>query len=246
MKRLIYLAYLGLLALILISCQKETIAPDGALAATPADEARTNGCVSQFYLTKTGIVQLGNVRTDYVLIGFNSNVTLAQQQAMLSQYNIFEQLDGDFFSDSGIITIVKLNSTATCASVSSMINSLERKRQVNFAGPVFDDPNGILAWIGQTNEIMVTLKDASYYPQLQRLARMTRTTIVTNLWDETYLLSADKHSAGNALQMTSILNVSPFIALAEPNFLAQSPALRTGDKPERKLTKAFLPMQAAL
>ena len=246
MKRLIYLAYLGLLALILISCQKETVAPDGALPAAPADEARISGCASQFYLTKTGIVHLGNIRTDYVLVGFKSSVSQAQKQAILAQYPIFDQLDGDYFSDSGIITIVKLNSNATCQTVGSMINSLEKKRQVHFAGQTLGDPNGVLEWIGVTNEIMVTLKSPAYYPQLQHLARLTRTTIVTNLWDETYLLSADKNSAGNTLQMTSVFNVSPFIALAEPNFLFQAPPVRKGDKPERHLSQATLPLQAAL
>ncbi|MFC5271080.1 hypothetical protein [Adhaeribacter terreus] len=246
MKRLIYITYLGLLALILISCHKENVAPDGALATPTPNEARFGSCFSYHYLTKTGVFQLGNARTDYVLVGFGGNVTLAQQQALLSQYTIFDQIDGDYFSDSGIITIVKLNSNATCQAVANMINNLERKRQVKFAGPVFNDPNGVLAWIGQTNEITVTLKNAAYYPHLQQLARITRTTIVTNLWDDTYLLSADKNSAGNSLQMTSLFNVSPFVALAEPNFLAQSPPLRTGDKPQRKLAKTFLPALAAL
>ena len=243
MKRIIYIAYLSLLALILISCEQENVAPNGALAATTPDAARTS-CQSYNYLTKTGVFQFGNVRTDYILVGFADNVTPAQQQALLSQYTIFDQIDGEFFTDSGIVTIVKLTGNATCSQVEQMLSDLEKKNEVNFATPTFNDPNGVFSWIGQTNEFIVTLKNAKQYRQLEQLARITRTTIVTSITDEIYILSADKNSVGDALQMSSLFNLSPFVASAEPNFLLQAPPLRSGAKAEYKSSKILMPAQA--
>jgi len=245
MKRLIYITYLGLLVLILISCQKESVAPLGAAPDIPADETRAGYCRNYSYLTKQGVFQLGNLRTENILVGFADNVTPTQQQTLLSQYNIFDQIDGDYYADSGIITIVNLKSSATCQTVESMLRSLENRRQVKFAGPTFNDPNGVLAWIGQTNEIMVTLKSAAYYKQFKQLARITRTTIVDNLWDDTYLLSADKNSAGNTLQMSSVFNVAPYVYIAEPNFLMQAPPMEKGGKPIRKMSKEVVSQQIA-
>src|SRR5688572_6209019 len=108
MKRLIYLLYLSLLALILVSCEKETVVP--ATALTDNDNARGASCRSYQYLMKSGFYNLGIARNDYVLVGFANNVMPAQQQAILAQFPVVDQISSDVFMDSGIITVVKLNS----------------------------------------------------------------------------------------------------------------------------------------
>src|SRR5688572_9584146 len=140
MKRLIYLLYLSLLALILVSCEKETVVP--ATALTEDDNARGAACQAYQYQLKNGIYNLGIARNDYVLVGFANNVMPAQQQAILAQFSVVDQISSDVFMDSGIITVVRLNSSANCQAVENLVASLERKPQVKFAAPVFDDAGG--------------------------------------------------------------------------------------------------------
>jgi hypothetical protein len=223
MKRLIYLTYLALLALALLSCEKEQIVPQTAEVSTGA-ALKASTCNTYSYVTKTGVKHFGIARTDYVLIGFDPALTLADQERILKRYNIFAETNGDFFMDSGIITVVKLKSNATCAAVESFLQSLEGLSAVNFALPVFNPDatqQGIFEWVGLTNEFIVTIPNPGAYANLQRLAQSTNTQIITNLDANTYILSTDKNSAGNALEMSTLFNQNRKISNAEPNLLFQ-------------------------
>src|SRR5436190_1963196 len=84
--------------------------------------------------------------------------------------------------DTEAITVVKLKPGSTCLDVDNFIKNLEIRPAVKFALPVFDPlpgQGGIFEWVGLTNEFIVTLPNAKAYPHLKRLARLTRTTIVT-------------------------------------------------------------------
>src|SRR6478609_11321220 len=101
MKRLIYLTYLGLLALMLISCEKEQILPADAATDLQATDAKINSCNTYSYATKTNVVDLGSARTDFVIVAFAPQVTPAQRSTILSRFNIVKGISNSMFNDSG-------------------------------------------------------------------------------------------------------------------------------------------------
>lgn len=224
MKRLIYITYLGLLALILISCEKEVIAPDVITeeSSLAAERSAGTSCTNYSYQTKTGTEQLGNARTDVMLVVFKPGVTPAQQLNTLSQFNIFRSISSSMLNDSGEeIQIVELKKNATCDNVEMMLILLEANQKVKYARPAFNGPpNSGILWLGLTSEFIVTLANPNHAAKLQKLANLTNTVIIDDWGNGTYLMGTTRNS-GNALQMSTIFNQHPAISIAEPNFIFQ-------------------------
>ncbi|HSI90863.1 MAG TPA: hypothetical protein VK927_07065 [Adhaeribacter sp.] len=222
MKRLLYLTYLSTLLFLVSACEKENIMPSEAAVAT--DNTRTGACTSYFYTTKTCTVNLGNARSGYVLIDFDDNFSPTQQEQLLSGYSIFEALEPEFYMDSGLLSVARLDAQATCHDIEAMINQLHAHPSVMLATPIFEPfpaQQTIFEWMGLTGEFIVEMKTPNSYHKLQALALATNTTIVDNLFDRTYLLLADKNSLGTPLEVISTFNASNHIKLAEPNFIFQ-------------------------
>src|SRR6476660_8834277 len=148
MKRLIYLTYLGLLALMLISCEKEQIMPADAASDLQAKKGRLNNCNTYSYATKTNVVELGSAGIDFVIVAFDPQVTPAQQLTILSRYNIVKAILHSTYNDSGEeMQIVALKPNATCTNVEAMLAQLEANSLVLFANPTFSaPPNSGLLW----------------------------------------------------------------------------------------------------
>jgi hypothetical protein len=98
-----------------------------------------------------------------------------------------------------------------------------------------------LLWVGQTNELLVTLTNENHYNKLRLLARATNTKIVSDWGGGTYLLTTNKNSVGDVLAICSLFNRTHFIDIAEPNFLMQFPVI--GPK-TKKLSDIKLPAVA--
>ena len=224
MKRLIYITYLGLLALLLISCEKENIAPAASEEFISLDNMRSGGaCPNYSYQTKTGTVQLGTVGGEFAIIGFNPTVTPTQQQTILSGFSIFDVINGDAYFESGIATLVKLQPGTTCNQVESFMKQLEKNQAVDYVVPVFDG-TGVFSfydWVSPSPELIVTLTDPQHYRFLEQFARNTKTQIVASFDEVTFILAANKKSSGNVLELSSLLNSSPKVDAAEPNFYGQ-------------------------
>ena len=242
MKRLIYITYLSLLVLILISCQKENVVPAGAPEEFQAESARIYQCNSYSYNTKTGPVNLGSVKSDVILVIFEQGISSAQRQAILTSYQIFRQTESEFFTDSGdTIQVLRLKPNATCNSVETMLASLDRNNSVKFAMPVFSAPvNSGLVWIGQTHEFLVTLANPNHYSKLLKLAAATKTTIVDDWGGGLYMMKINPNSIGNTLEVCSYFNSLSYISIAEPNFLMQGPVLK-----QRRFSEVINPVLAA-
>jgi hypothetical protein len=238
MKRLIYLTYLGLLAFILVACEKEALTPAKDEAAIPFTEAEAKkACAVYAYKENIrGVVNFGNARPDVLIIGFRNGLSLQRREQILSQYSAYQSIDGEFGMDSGILTIVNLKPGITCGNIAAMINHLETRPLVRFAAPTFDpDDPTVFKWLGLTNEVIVTMKNATSGPALQLLCRQTNTRIVAQFAPDTYLVSADKYSTGNALKISTLFNKSPKVYNAEPNLLFQlAPFIKKENTAARK------------
>ena len=235
MKRLIYITYLFLLALFLISCEKEIVVPVAQAEDSNLNNNRSGGsCPNYFYQTKNGVVTFGSVRGDYAIVGFKPNITPAQQQTILSRFSFFDATDGDAFFESGIATVVKFLPGTTCNQAEAFADQLEKNQGVDYVLPVFYGTGNfsIYDWVSPSPELIVTLSRPQHYRFLEQFARSTKTQIVTSFDDVTYILAANKKSNGTILQLASQLNASPKVDLAEPSFYGQ---LASGAKHGRKL-----------
>lgn len=220
MKQLIYLTYLGLLVLILVSCQKENVVPAGTPEElTNADTQRTaSTCASYSFYSKDGLVPFGNMRNDYIIVGFKPFVDLAQQQAILSAFPIYNTTDGDAAFALRTATVVKLDPGTTCSQIHVFSKQLEKNPAVDLVLPVLDGL-GVYSnyeWITSSSEILVFLTDPAHYSFLEQLTRKTRTRIVDSWDDVTFIIESDKNSHASVLELSSILNASSKVASAEP------------------------------
>lgn len=231
MKRLIYITYLGLLALFLIACDKENVAPEAATQNASLSDLRFGGsCSTYSYQTKNGTVHFGNTRGDYAIVGFKPNVTPAQQQTILSRFSFFDTTDGDAFFESGVATVVKFLPGTNCQQVDLFSKQLEQHPGVDYVLPVFNG-TGVFSqydWISPSPELTVTLKHPQHYRFLEQFARSTKTQIVTGLDDVTFIVAANKKSTGTILELASQLNASPKFINAEPNFYGQFSGMKHG------------------
>lgn len=223
MKRLIYFTYLGLLAVMMMACEKDQIAPASASSDLTSDLRGGSNCTNYSYQTKTGPFELGVVRTDLVLVAFMPGVTPTQQAGILGRFNIFKGFSSSWYTDSGDeVQFVTLKTNATCTSVEAMLSSLRNNANVKYAEPAFTaPPNSGLVWLGLTNEFLVTLANPSQVSKLQKLVGITKTVIVDDWGNGTYLMATTSNSPGNVLQMSTYFNQNSAISVAEPNYIYQ-------------------------
>jgi hypothetical protein len=211
MKRLIYITYLSLLALILISCEKEMVAPENAAMAASPDRRAT--CQEYSFTNINGFFNLGTAVGNEVIVGFNGTVSLQQQQQIFRQFKEIKGIIGPMNTESGEVTIVELRPGTNCAKTDKLIQGLENIASVRFALPGLQDGT---YW----DEFYVFLAPTATEADLVQLTLSTNTKIVadpTVTGFGAYMISADKLSAGNVFEMITLFSQSPIIEVAEPN-----------------------------
>ncbi|MFC6999278.1 hypothetical protein [Rufibacter roseus] len=223
MKRILYLSYSALLVPLLSSCQIGGMDNSSVTAMVLPYESRIASCDSHSYTTKDAeTIDLGTARGDVILVGFKPNLTLEERQQIIRLFPFTNEIDGEVTMDSGIITRVKLISDATCFEAWKTLKELEKHESVLFANPAFNptpQDAGTYQWIGLTNEFIVALEEGTSQEQFNALLKETNAAVVFSLSDEMHVVSADKNSTGNALELTTLFNSKAFVAGAEPNFI---------------------------
>lgn len=221
MKRLFYLLNIVFILPLFSACQIGGMEPSVTTLVLPY-EARTASCTSYSYIAKDGTeTSFGPARGGEILVGFKPDVTLEAQQRLLDQFPFFDRLDGEVMMDSGEITKVLLLPEATCFEAEKTLKALRKLEEVNFATPVFNPtPSqvGTYEWVGLSNEFLVSLEEGNL-EELNQLVAQTNTSIVFSLTDEIHVLSADKNSTGDALELSNSFNQLPFVTSAEPNYI---------------------------
>ena len=186
-------------------------------------EAKIASCTTySFEDNANSNIILGEARGDMLLVGFAPGLSREAQERVLAQYPFFDRLDGEVALESGNITKVLLHPDATCFEAEKMLKMLQKQDEVVFATPAFHPkPSEADAyqWVGLSNEILVSVESPEALEQLEHWMKKTKSTLVLSLSDELHLISADKNSKGNALELSSSLNQLAFVAAAEPNLI---------------------------
>ncbi|WP_026462641.1 hypothetical protein [Adhaeribacter aquaticus] len=209
-----------LFSLIFVSfgCQKEYIEPKSLTEQTVIDlpsRAENTPCKSYFYYYNQDKVQLGNVSTKRVIIGFQDGFTTEQKNQFISNHSFLQNIESENHTGSADATVILLKEGITCSQVQAGLDLLKQSKAVRYATPFFSNDGSDR---GITNQFIVNLKSTSTLADLENMAKRTNTKIVDQLSNLTYILSADKTSQGNALEMANFFHENNKIDSSEPDF----------------------------
>jgi hypothetical protein len=208
----------------LFSCEKEIVEPtDQSLALSAA--SRTAACSEYSYFNKLeGNVTFGKAWGQLVLVGFLEGLPLEDRKRILKAFTEVDSLEGETYTDSGVITIIRLKAKSTCFEADKLMKALQKHPAVMYANPVFDpatyNPDGY-EWVGVSSEFLVSIEGSGTLAQLEELVHKTNTKILFSFSDEIHILSADKNSSGSILEVVSFFNRESSVTAAEPNLVFQ-------------------------
>mgnify|MGYP005751449523 CR=1 FL=1 len=224
----IYIPWLSTLLIIVIfsSCRNDNATPirnvrfDPGLL-NPAQAGGGTPCVFHNYYYNGQPKSLGNVYGGMILVAFDESYTYEQALAAAGKHGFIESLGQEVRTNSARLYPVQLAEGLSCKQVEQAIKVLEQDVSVSYAAPYFlTDTGAGMQLLGISNEFIVTVsanKQAGFV--LEKLANATRTSMVTSLGADTYVLRADKNSKGNALEMANFFQEQPLIKHAEPDFV---------------------------
>lgn len=213
-----------ILAFFTFSCQEELIEPEATESSVgpsvfETDRQQPNdNCTSDFYYYNKDKIMLGSVLTDKIIIGFPDGYTLKQKSNFVAKSKLLKSIDSEYNTGSADATIIILKAGLTCAEVENLLTQLEEEPEVRYASPFYTLVQGE-SIMGITNQFIVNLKTNTSLEYLQQLITKTNTKLIEQIGDFTYILSADKASDGNALEMANFFSEQPKIESSEPDFL---------------------------
>ena len=168
---------------------------------------------------------------DWLLVGFESHVQDLEIVNFLNQTRLFNLVDTSKIishartEDDYHLIFVNTKNSKTCSQLKEIIRTLEKSSIVAFAHLTFESS----AWFGgvymdimtYTNEIIVQLRDLSDLPNLHAIISETNTQFKSqNEFVSTqFIITANKNSNGDALQMANFFHETGEFEWASPNFL---------------------------
>ena len=177
-----------------------------------------NSGASHYFYYQDQKVELGPVLTDMLIIGFAEGTDKATKDKILSEYDFLGNILDETNSGSADITVVSARGEITPGTMELKFNLLEQNPKILYATPFFSRSEDKQGRLGITNQFIVTLEEPVSKVLLEKLMKRTNTRLVEELGNNIYLLSADKNSAGNALDMANYFHESPGIKVGEPDF----------------------------
>lgn len=133
-----------------------------------------------------------------IIVGFEPGITPSRQLQVLSGLAAFDSVEINLSAE---MAVVVLKPGTTCSKSENILKLLERKREVQYTLPTF------YGYVLPTNKFDVELTSQSYYPDLQRLAKATKTRISgTNPMNGYYIVETDKRSRGNVFDMITVFS----------------------------------------
>jgi hypothetical protein len=221
MKNFLLFAFSGLLLLLSwTACHEEN--------DTLPDQEYNLRCSqdSTFYYYTFDYDRIYLVVSDYsITLKFSDHVTGEYQDQLVEQTGAFDSVS--WIREDKHWAYGYLKAGLSCEDIEALLVSLVEEDQVVCANPnfylketvdrgmpvnVFEDLMGL------TDEFVVKPKDGVPWSVIESLLNATRTRLVSN--SPFYLvLSADKRSAGNSLEMSKFFYETGYFEFSHPNFL---------------------------
>ncbi|KAA5540791.1 hypothetical protein [Adhaeribacter rhizoryzae] len=221
MMKQVYCKYLVLVFFTLtVGCQPEYVEPASTVGTTNSEDLwKKPGkpCPEYFYFYGQSKIDLGTVNTSKIILGFQEGITAAQKARFVAQFPYLHRIQNEFNTGSADATVVQLKDGLSCAQVEAILFKLAKKREIRYATPFFQSPFEANL-LGITNQFIVNLKPGYSAADMKKLTKRTKTQIVEQLGDYTFILSADKYAAGHALQMANKFARFYQVESSEPDF----------------------------
>jgi len=164
---------------------------------------------------------------DWLIIGFKKQTEVEKLINYINQTDLFNPVEtyhyflytqDDFYN----ILFVNTKIEYTCSQLKKIIKILEQSDLVVFANLTFQST----LWFGGeyydimacVDEFLVSLKNESDLPYLEDLVKKTNTRIKRKP-SYYFVISADKNSKRNTLQMCNYFHETKKFQFAEPNFI---------------------------
>ena len=211
---------MAFLLVVTLGCQKDYETPltqSGTTGVADARKKPAKFCPVYFYYYYGSRILLGEINNSQIIIGFQATITETQKEDFLKKDPYLQSIKNAGTTGSADATVVILKPGLTCSEVEAALNHLAKAPEVLYATPFFK-PSADASLLGITNQFMVNLKPGFTIADLQKFTKRTKTHIVDQLGDITFILSADKYATGNALQMANEFNGFYPVASAEPDF----------------------------
>ncbi|MDR3365812.1 MAG: hypothetical protein LBO71_02455 [Prevotellaceae bacterium] len=167
---------------------------------------------------------------DYLLVGFENQDRSEKVIDLINETGMFHATGkSDIFrnsqEDSHSLLLVQTLTPKTCSQLKKIIEQLENNPDVAFSNLTFKgtfcigfDCSDVMIY---TDEFTVKVKDENNLSDLQDIAKETNTKIKeqNKFMPDVYILSADKTSKGNSLQMSNYFYETGKFVYVEPNFI---------------------------
>lgn len=217
MKKLIFI----LLGLIIFSCTKEN-----------QNQQSECDCRSELFYYTSGEKEFldSMLLSNYLTIGFIHSANNEEIISQINQHEIFKPItESNIFEQSEKylynIVFVQTKSDYTCSEMKRIIQMLEMNSLIAFANLTFKST----LWFGGeyadimaiTDEFMVKIKDINDLSGFYSVLKETNTTIKRDSlfgYKDVYMISANKYSKGDALQMSKYFYETGKFVWANPNF----------------------------
>ena len=169
---------------------------------------------------------------DLLVVGIESQVRDEEMVDFINQTGLFKPVDASNIilagpSEDDYVHLIFVNTMKpeTCTQLKEIIQILEKSSTVAFANLAFDialyGDQIVMNIMTFTNEFLVKLKNSDDLSVLNATISETNTQIIrqSNVDPEVFIISADKNSMGNALQMANYFHETGNFVYAEPNKL---------------------------
>ncbi|MFA6235300.1 MAG: S8 family serine peptidase, partial [Bacteroidota bacterium] len=154
----------------------------------------------------------------YVLIQFKEGVPESQQRAILAQDESLEAVSVDMMLRVPRAVLGTLREGISGQEVAAVLARLSASQEIRYANPFLEYRDGAL--LGIQDRFHVKLRSAADRPLLEGMAQEQGAVVLNNYSFDplVYVLSADKHAAGNAFELARLFEESKRFAWAEPDF----------------------------
>jgi hypothetical protein len=154
-----------------------------------------------------------NFSTERVAIKFKKNTPDIIKQQLLNNPLLTERENPN-----GDIEIIRAKKGTTKEQIKNLLIDYQKHKDVVITSPILINLQG--RQVGAlTEQFIVKLKANTTIKQLQNLAFETSTEIIKQYDMQTYILSVDRKSQGNALEMANLFYERGFFEWSEPDFL---------------------------
>ncbi len=171
-----------------------------------------------FYHSPEGKTYL-DVSTEQIVIGFKTNLSLADQASILSKFENIQQLEENSILPAPSVTLAKLQNVATEAEVYNLLSQLENHPAVQYAGHFLVHKDGTQH--GVMNKILVRLNSPADQQLLFNEAKVLEATVISQNEFDRLLFHVEVNGASslNPLEVANQLHETGLFAYAEPDFL---------------------------